>query len=703
MISHVGRRAVAAKLSADTPQPGFAEIKHAVAVQFQRMSTHELFRTTADKDAMWDAYLASFPEGTNPILRKRTEHDCSCCRSFVRAVGNVVAIIDGKLTSVWDIETNNTYQAVAAAMSALVKAAPIDNCFLHTEATAGTDRNYEAGDAVKMWEHFFVRLPNSRVCAGKEIGPRLSDARAAHDVLLRSLTELTMGAADTVLELIAQNSLYRGEEHRAAVANFKAAKEAFDRLTPEDRDNFAWVRSVDLPGAVSRIRNTSIGQLLIDLSGTPAKRDADGNEVPAKPPMDLEGAVRAFEAMVAPANYKRPTALVTKAMVDRARATVEELGLTSALDRRYATLADITVNNILFADRNARKAMAGDVFDEIAGATAVKPRAFDKVDEVPIDKFLADILPGAQSLEVLVENRHAGNLVSLIAPADPKAREMFKWDNRFSWSYNGDFADSIRERVKKAGGNVTGELCCRLAWSNFDDLDFHMREPGFEIYFSNKTCLSPNGGMLDVDMNAGGGHTREPVENIFYGTTQRMREGNYTLFVHQYAQRDRSDPGFEVEIDIKGDVRRFAYPKAQRTGEAVVVAEFRYTHKAGMEIIKSLPSTTVSRKVWGMDTEAFHRATVVMQSPNHWDGHGLGNRHTFFMLDGCQNDGTARGFYNEFLRADLDPHRKVLEMVGAKMRTDESAAQLSGLGFSSTQRNNVVVRVNGGRAHRVTF
>ena len=65
------------------------------------------------------------------------------------------------------------------------------------------------------------------------------------------------------------------------------------------------------------------------------------------------------------------------------------------------------------------------------------------------------------------------------------------------------------------------------------------------------------------------------------------------------------------------------------------------------------------------------------------------------MLDGCLNDGKARGFFNEFLVDELTQHRKVIEMVGSKMKTDHSERQLSGLGFSSTQRNSLLCRVKG--------
>jgi len=167
-----------------------------------------------------------------------------------------------------------------------------------------------------------------------------------------------------------------------------------------------------------------------------------------------------FESKTAPTNYKRPTALVTKAMIAKAQETVNELGLTTALDRRYATIDDITVNNLLFADREAKKAM--NVFDQLTDSTAVDLKKLGKVEEVSIGDFLTKILPTAKSVDVLLENRHIGNLVSLIAPVDATAKPLFKWPNGFSWSYTGDLADSIKERVKKAGGSVTGKhLDCR--------------------------------------------------------------------------------------------------------------------------------------------------------------------------------------------------------------------------------------------------
>lgn len=662
----------------------FKIFKQAIAKQFERMRVGHLFRAEVERDVLWETYLAAFPPGTNPIYRERREYDCSCCRHFVKDIGGLVAIKDGIIRTLWDCEealaTEPAYAAVAKKMAELVKAKPIANIFLNPVSVVGVDKTFEQlTDRVATWSHFFVHLPSPYVISKADIGPRLSAARSSYDVMLRSLEELTVESVNTALDLISQGSLYRGEEHKHTLLAFQKLQHKYAAMaTMEGRADFAWLASVESAGPVARIRNTSIGTLLIDLSGG----------------LGLEQAVRKYEAVVAPANYQRPTALVTQSMIAAAKDKLESLGLISALERRFARLDDLSINDILFADRSARKVLQGDVFDSLT-TRATSTKNLDKVEEVSIDLFIREIVPRAESIELHFESKHAGNLVSLIAPVDPTAKPLFKWDNRFSWAYNGDFADSIKERVKAAGGNITGEFLCRLAWHNFDDLDLHMLEPNrYEIYFGNKGQPSPNGGMLDVDMNAGAGTTRSPVENIVYASCRAMRHGLYTLMVRNYSHRDATEPGFEVEVDYKGALTRFAYPKALAHQGAVTVAQFEVT-KDGITIKPALPAREAQRIVWGLKTQEFHRVNLLSLSPNYWSARPSGNKHYFFMLDGCVNDGTARGFYNEFLGEALAPHRKVLEMVGAKMQTEASPYQLSGLGFSSTQRNEVFARVKG--------
>lgn len=671
----------------------FAKFQAAVASRFQAMvADGGLYRVNVERDALWDTYLGSFPEGSNPLFRKRTEHDCSCCRGFIKSAGGVVSIgADGTISTLWDIYDDlrgqPAYQAVASAMAELVRSQVIRDAFLHYEPRIGTPKNYEDKDGVvRAWDHFYVDIPRGRnsgpnyLAIKRDIPTKLSELRQTRDVMVRGLLELTVDAIDTALELIASKSVARGEEFVHAIKAFRKLKVDFDKLPQADRDAFVWQKMSTVPFSVARILNTAIGTFLAELS-------AD---------VDLEKAVDNFGKKMDPANYRRPKSLVTQKMVEQARETIDGLGLTSALGRRHAVLSDIRINDILFADRSARASMKGDSpFDGVANKAS--SRAFDRVEKIGIVDFLRDIVPKVETIEVMVENKHRGNMVSLIAPADPTAKRLFKWDNGFSWAYEGDVADSIKERVKKAGGNVTGDLCCRLSWFNYDDLDLHLDFPGGHIYYGNKRQLIA-GGMLDVDMNPGGGGqgrgARTPVENIFFADRFKMPEGGYRLSVNQYARVESHDVGFEVEIDFMGDVCSFAYPKA--VVGTVPVAYFHYSRAKGIEYESSLDSRAVSKETWGLKTQEFHRVNVLMRSPNHWEGaQGVGNEHYFFMLDGCRNDGDARGFFNEFLLPDLDKHRKVLEIVGSKTKVPPADEQLSGLGFSTTKRAEVIVRVKG--------
>jgi hypothetical protein len=258
-------------------QADFHKFKHPVARQFEKMSKHPMFRVDIDKDVLWSTYLSAYPEGSNNIFRKRPEHDCSCCRGFIRSVGNAVAVIDGELVSLWDVSTDDpAFQAVADAMSALVKSRPIDNVFLSKESVAGTDKTFEqlVGGEVRRWTHFFVNVPAALVRKGVEIGPLLAESRASHDVFYRSLQELTLDSVDTVLELVAQNSLYRGEEHKHTLEKFRALKREYAKLPlGREQHTFVWSKLAELPGSVSRIRNTSITRYAEDGRGGQTETD----------------------------------------------------------------------------------------------------------------------------------------------------------------------------------------------------------------------------------------------------------------------------------------------------------------------------------------------------------------------------------------------------------------------------------------------
>lgn len=210
-------------------------------------------------------------------------------------------------------------------------------------------------------------------------------------------------------------------------------------------------------------------------------------------------------------------------------------------------------------------------------------------------------------------------------------------------------------------------------------------------------------GKLDVDENAGYGKTRKPVENIIWVNERKMLEGKY---VNNFHCRESVDTGFTLEIEHNGEVRQFVYDKPVKHKENVMVAEITYSKSKGIQIRELIPSTSHSSvSLWNIDTNKFHKVNVMMLSPNYWDEQGIGNKHYFFMLDDCKNPEPVRGFFNEYLNSELTPHRKVFEVLADKMKTPYQEHQLSGLGFSSTMRNSVIVKVDGtfSRTLKVNF
>lgn len=678
----------------------FKDFVKAIQKNLQQMSkdSSRLFTVNVDTEELYNLYLDSFPAGTNEIYREGREYDCSCCRHFIRDVGNVVSIKNGELYTIWGINpvSDDKYNVVAAALDAYVKQKAVLGVFLKKEKRIGTPENREMLPTGKInkYEHFFVDLPEICIfkeCYGHTLEGDLSQFRDVRNVFKRSLDEISKEAVDTVLELIAQNSLYKGAEWKKQLTEFKNYQKEYGKLTDKQKELWIWEKSISAGAVIGKIRNHSIGTLLVNIS--------EG--------MDLDLAVRKYEQIVAPVNYKRPKAIFTKKMLEDAKKTITELGYMDSLQRRFATLDDITVNNILFSNKDAAKRITGamDLFDEMEQDVAIDPKRFSKVEEISAEDFIKNVLPVAKELEVYLENKHIQNMVSLIAPEVADAKTMFKWNNGMSWAYTGNITDSdIKENVKAAGGSVTGIVRFSIQWNDGNgkdnsDLDAHCLEPqgGDHIYFSHKISRY-TGGELDIDITdpiyqckSNGGVA---VENITYPSKERMKPGTYKFYVNQYSFRNSQ--GFKAEVEVNGEIHSYEYNTPVRGN--VDVAEVILDQSGNFKVVDKLPGNcaTISKDVWGIKTLQFTPVSVVCYSPNYWDEQkGIGHQHLFFMLKDCINPEEPNGYYNEFLKPELEQHRRVFEALGAKAHVKDVDDQLSGVGFSLTKRNDLIIKVKG--------
>ena len=700
------------------------EFRKLIQAQFDRMcATGKLFRSSLTGNQVWYLYINGFAPKDNPIFRdpESSTHNCNLCKNFIRRYGNIVALDENyNIITMFDVEASEEYAPVAKIVSKSLKKANITEVFFETfnelnslpyescnknndKFKLGIDKNvkrYTKEEAEKFgvvkpnelrtFNHIYLYIPKQFVdMSGKSVESIMSDYRDAKNVFQRAMNEISLDTLNLVRDLINQGSLLDGQTHLYKIEQFIPLKKQYDDISANKRDNWCWVNSYKLPFA--KFKNELIGVLCTEL--------AEGKE--------LNDACQAWNKRVDPANYMKATAPITKKQIEEARKFVEENGYVESFDRRFANIDDIKVSEIKHINVGDGKLKSVSIFDNVKStSTRHKRSEFDGVEEVSIDKFMLDILPTCTSVEAFLSNKHDGNMVSLTTANNKESKPIFKWNNNYSWTFNGNLAgkSQIKEAVATKGGKVDGVLRFSIMWAEGNsqdnsDLDAWAEEPnGIRIGYNsgfrkdrgnNKTTMS---GQLDVDITnpESYGH-KNIVENIAWSNLSKMKNGVYKFWVNQFSARNSK--GFNAEIEFDGEVYSYEYNKP--VSGNIPVAEVIL--KNGIFTINHiLPESNVSSKeLYGLQTNEFHKVNLVCLSPNHWDINNVGNKHFFFMLQGCKCPTSIRSFHNENLLPELAQHRKVLEVLGTTNMINPTEKQLSGLGFNATVRDELIVRLQG--------
>lgn len=692
---------------------GFGAFADAMSNHINEMMERygELFVVDMEDTDLAEIYLDAIPESENPIFVTNRKYDCSCCKTFLRRLGPVVAITDDlKVITIFDFEVGGFFDNVLKKLSKAVREKAVVKVF----RTMAVERTYgcKSNSAVIFYKphefhHFYFTFDkhSKYVCADPGAKQRtISDMKVNTDAFERALTSTNPEAVDTVLDICKEGALYRGDQWITSLESFKKAFEEFNKLDSSKEKHLWCMKNANTDTYISccRIMNCSIGVLIEDISSG----------------MNVEEAVKKYEKIVAPENYKRPKPVYTKKMLQSAKEKLNKMGLLGSLKRRFATIDDISVNDVLYINRDVMKtalAPTDDIFAELSNESVVNPKSFENIPAITFAEFMSNIIPDSSKLEIYFANSLKNSLVSLIAPEDKSAPGLFNWNNPYCWAYTGNITDSsMKERVRAAGGNVDCDLRFSLQWNDIpnkydgNDLDAHCTESYFgsdhrqHIYFGHKrsdyTC-----GFLDIDIRRPGVGI-PAVENISYMSRKNMRDGQYAFHVVNYAYRG-GNTGFRAEIEFDGNVYYYDYKNPVLQEEIVSVAgvtlrngEFTITHA-----LKPTNSSVNSIDVWGVKTCTFLPVSVIMNSPNYWPNSGFshGNKHIFFIIPGMVNDENPNGFYNEFLKSSLNEHRHVMEALGEKLSVAPADRQLSGIGCSVTKHKELIMRVNGKRVYKV--
>jgi hypothetical protein len=695
------------------------QLNKKIQQKFDEMcQTGKLFEVELTGRQVWDLYLNSFTDGNNVVFRdpQSSEHNCNHCNNFIRRYGNVVAINENyEVVSMFDLEdVEEEYANPMREMAKAIKKSKIANIFTETynelnalpyEAcsknnsvfklgTAKNEKRYTKEEAekygvvrpneVRSFNHFHLLLPVAFVSMSNSSKEHIQAIhRDNKQVFQRAMEEIPLDTLCLVRDLALQGSLRDIDAHLPKVLKMIEFRTAYmaGLTAGVNLDNWCWITSNNLP--IAKFKNELIGVFCSEL--------AEGKE--------LNEACKAWNIRVDPANWMKAVAPFTEAQRQKAIKTIADGGYEESFKRRFATIADVKADVILHMNVENESSIKGvSMFDGLkTPSTQHKRNEFEGIETIPVERFMKDILPYTTSIEAYLQNNHTGNMVSLTTAENPNSKPIFKWDNNYSWTFNGNLAgkSQIKEEVRSKGGKVDGVLRFSMMWADGNgdnsDLDLHCIEPSKnEIYFANRENRK-TGGNLDIDITQPNG--KLAVENITFPDLNRMEKGVYKLFIKQFSAR--GSKGFKAEIEFEGELFSYEYNKA--VSGNVQIAEVTLTNGVFSIVHKLEPINTKSivKEIYGLESNKFHKVNLVCLTPNHWGNNEVGNKHYLFMLEKCKSPNPIRSFHCENLISVLAEERKVLEPYGAVNLIESTPNQLSGLGFNATVRDELIVKLQG--------
>lgn len=653
---------------------GYYEFEDMVKDNFKSLienGTTPLYLT--DVEGLWETYLNNLP------LEHRQHFNCNTCRHFISRYGNLAILDENKMlkSALWSFSNIPDYFKKAFdIMSEKISNAVITGVFLSDNKILGQAKTGE-------WTHLHAKLSDNSMSlnnsmlynASQMMAQKLENRRMVLDALgSYSYDTITKG-----LDMLKYGSLYRADTCLPISIKFTKLAENFHRSNKSSYlNNLVWEYVALNSDAMCHIKSSMLGTLLEDIESK----------------VDMDIVTRNFENKMSSDNYMRSQSAPTQGNVDQAESIIRDLNLEESLERRYATFDEISSfiwkNSNLKDDKNKKSGIFSDI--QVQNKTVVND---NKDLNLPIrkmtwEKFNDTILKDAIDIEAKVEDLN--RLMALITSSNTDSKNILKWDNRFSWYYNGGRADGdIKERVLREGGKYEdNDIRCSLIWNTRTDLDLHCITPnGNRIYYHHKKDYA-TGGYLDVDMNVRG-ESIAPVENIRF---EHAIDGLYKFIVNSYTNREPENL-YKVEIEIEGEI--YTWEGNSTGGSQSFSIEFLYTKgKKPMFITK--PMKVQNGDVWNIKQNEFVKVKGITLSPNLWNNNDATNKHVFFLLEGCKDneEGKGKGFFNEMLISELKPIRKTLEAYMSNRiinRVDNASACGLGYSLSSNSDWNLTLKV----------
>lgn len=292
--------------------------------------------------SLYDLFLDKLPPS------RRHHYECRACRHFVERYGGMVVISeDGTRHSpLWDAErgARGIFKSAVGCLERYVEDAPVVGVLeVSTLPIIARLYNY-LGDRSSVsskhgvtFNHMCVKLPES--AAMWPLGSAaVADVREEHNLLARSLSEYKHETVVKAIDLLTSGALPRSETFLGAARWFGQVHEKATVVCggrtgqPHSRDAVIWRAAANAPKGFCHVRSSLLGTLLDDIQAGRSFRATQ----------------RSFAEKVHPLAYQRPQAAPTEGQINQAERLFKELGLAPSLERRYAVMADVPREAVLW-------------------------------------------------------------------------------------------------------------------------------------------------------------------------------------------------------------------------------------------------------------------------------------------------------------------------------------------------------------------
>lgn len=348
-----------------------------------------IYETDADRGVLWNTYLAYLPQEVRQV------HTCWCCQHFFKLYAHLVYFEDGVMKPVfWKAaECAAENKSAVAALELAVQAKRVTNRFW-------IDGMY-AGEYVKGgFDHIAAKLPDTAtVTSGMTAYARIGKNKEDLKNMRVSLNTLNRKTVQTALTLLKSGKLVRSEV-AIAQAEFLLSLYSMDKM------QFLLAVS-EAPDGFLHPRSSMISTLLEDI-----EKGKNTEQISASWALKMD-----------PLAYQRPQAAPSGGQIERAEKLFAEMGLATALQRRWAGPEDLDPHAFWMppaAKEQATKGLFGHLKTKQSGELLVSQQPV----EITFVKFLKTVLPTAEVIQLI-----SGRIYGCSTAADPNSKPMLQWDD----------------------------------------------------------------------------------------------------------------------------------------------------------------------------------------------------------------------------------------------------------------------------------